>query len=179
MDTQWVVPALEPGRGNMSAALGSMRRPSQAAVQTSGLLRNNSVGSTASSTGLWTPNTPPLIEVDREGGPTSNPLQPKKDSISADILELSPEAERLAATGQDNKLGIDYSIAGQKTPDVGLNEAPGDGSTEADVLRDLPSQAQPPIVRQLSQRGLWGSSPSGTQLSRDKAPKRRWTVQQE
>ena len=179
MDTQWVVPALEPGRGNMSAALGSMRRPSQAAVQTSGLLRNNSVGSTASSTGLWTPNTPPLIEVDREGGPTSNPLQPKKDSISADILELSPEAERLAATGQDNKLGIDYSIAGQKTPDVGVNEAPVDGRTEADALRNLPSQAQVPIVRQLSQRGLWGSSPSGTQLSKDKGPKRRWTVQQE
>lgn len=179
MDTQWVVPT-ESGRGNMSAALGSMRRPSQAATATIGVFRTNSVGSTASSTGLWTPNTPPLTEVDREAGLTSDPSQPKKDSISADILELSPEAERLAATGRDNKLGIDVENIDEKmansTSKTGMTT---DEDTETDVLRDLPSQAPPQITRNLSQRGLWGSSPAGAQLSRDRGPKRRWTVQQE
>ncbi|GAB7337830.1 hypothetical protein MBLNU457_4231t1 [Dothideomycetes sp. NU457] len=175
MDTQWVVPNSDSGRGNMSAALGSMRRPSQAATSTIGVFRTNSVGSTASSTGLWTPNTPPLTEVDREASFTSDPSQPKKDSISADILELSPEAERLAATGRDNKLGIDVGNIDQKM----ANPTTTDDDTETDVLRDLPSQAPPQITRNLSQRGLWGSSPAGAQLSRERGPKRRWTVQQE
>jgi len=179
MDTQWVVPTMEPGRGNMSAALGSMRRPSQATMSTPGVFRTNSVGSTASSTGLWTPNTPPLIEVDREAGRTSDPSQPKKDSISADILELSPEAERLAATGRDNKLGIDVGNIDQKMASPRMNETAADDDAEMDVLHDLPSQAPPQITRNLSQRGLWGSSPGGAQLSRDRGPKRRWTVQQE
>ena len=186
IETNWASTFTEPGRNSINAALGSMRRPSTATVQTvHSIGRTGSVGSVNSSTGLWAPSTPDFREADREPSfGTSGTTAPKKDSISeAETLDLARDAEpqplSRPGTSESNKLGITYS---EKTPDATTTTTTTttvhvvDGQGE-DAVREMPSagsQMPSGLGRTLSQRGLWGSGP------RDGGgPKRRWAVQQE
>lgn len=190
LEPNWSI--TEHPRGNTSTALGSIRRLSTQNIQPT---RSGSVSSVASMTGLWTPSTPPLNE---SGKDDDTPVGDKKDSPGRDMLLDSRGSPQPPA---DNKLGISYVPDGNgntldvdRTPRRSLTEdastvpristtmaSPRREREEADSVPDLPRvPAQVPmnLNRTLSQKGLWGSAPSGAQV-RDRGPKRRWTLQQE
>ncbi|KAF2227519.1 hypothetical protein BDZ85DRAFT_4447 [Elsinoe ampelina] len=182
LEVNWAVTE-HPRPHNMSAALGSIRRLS---MQNMGPpQRSGSVSSATSATGLWMPSTPPLPEARAEKEmPGDRQSSPVRDPV--DLSGVEP----------DNKLGISYvpdsRLGAPLVPTRPKSEDPTSVpriSTTTDSpsreMRDSVSElpgttAQMPssIGRKLSQKGLWGSAPSGN-YERDRTPKRRWTLQQE
>lgn len=176
-------------RGNTSTALGSIRRLSAHNIPPQ---RSPSVSSATSMTGLWTPSTPPLTESSHEG----------TDGLTRDKSRSPVRVEpRSSPAANNNKLGISFgteSACTETSPipiignDGGEVHAPTTIPTIAtiaaspnrentDLVGDLPSVSStlpPAFSRTLSQKGLWGSAPSGIQ-ARERGPKRRWTLQQE
>ncbi|KAF2149297.1 hypothetical protein K461DRAFT_329354 [Myriangium duriaei CBS 260.36] len=184
IESTWSI--YEGHRGNTSSALGSIRRLSTQSIPPQ---RSGSVSSVASMTGLWTPSTPPLTESSREDPPLGPFREPNR----------SPPVDE--SRDNSNKLGISFAMDQSPSDGGPLSTIPSN-TTEVDPLTpvptittmaptptrestdsvsDLPSVSQhvpSSIGRTLSQKGLWGSAPSGFQ-ARDRGPKRRWTLQQE
>ncbi|TKX24774.1 hypothetical protein C1H76_2949 [Elsinoe australis] len=183
LEPTWTISEQGPRPSNMSTALGSIRRLSTQNVGPP--QRSGSVSSVASATGLWMPSTPPLPEHRRDKEPPAE----RKQSPDRDPLDLS-------GAPADNKLGISYvpdtKLGAPLTPTRSKTEDPTTiprismtSDTPSRELRDsvseLPqvSQQVPAnLGRKLSQKGLWGSAPSGN-YERDRTPKRRWTLQQD
>lgn len=176
-------------RGNTSSALGSIRRLSTQSIAPQ---RSGSVSSAASMSGLWTPSTPPLNESNKE-----EPFNPSRDR------SRSPGGDGASddLNSIDNKLGISFALDQPASEGTLLSTIPSrssdidpitaisatttlgssPGKEASDSVGELPRVSpQVPIAigRTLSQKGLWGSAPSGFQ-ARDRGPKRRWTLQQE
>ncbi|PNS15091.1 hypothetical protein CAC42_2320 [Sphaceloma murrayae] len=185
LEPNWTVSEHGPRPHNMSAALGSIRRLSTQTQNIAAPQRSGSVSSATSATGLWTPSTPPLAEH-------------RNDKDTSPDKKLSPEHDPLdlSGTGLENKLGISYvpdtRLGVPLTPTRSKTEDPTTvprismtSDTPSREMRDSVSElpgASPQmpsnIGRKLSQKGLWGSAPSGN-YERDRTPKRRWTLQQE
>jgi len=197
LDTTWSIS--EHPRNNTSTALGSIRRLS---TQNPQPMRSGSVSSVASMTGLWTPSTPPLAEGGKEDDDNKTPVADKRDSPVREVLTynnppadnklgISYVPDRSVSLGTPGSAEISSPARSASTtedpnaiPRISHTMAsPRRGDESGDEVSDLPSRgvsAQVPmgLNRTLSQKGLWGSTPSGAQ-ERTPGPKRRWTLLQE
>ncbi|KAF4554377.1 Hypothetical protein D9617_4g001310 [Elsinoe fawcettii] len=182
LETNWSI-SENPRPHNMSAALGSIRRLS---TQNMGPpQRSGSVSSATSATGLWMPSTPPLPEARAEKDPLGDGHHsPTRDTT--DVSGIAPDNKLGISYVSDSRLGAPLAPTRSKSDDPTsiprISTTTDSPSREMrDSVSELPGMsAQLPtsIGRKLSQKGLWGSAPSGN-YERDRTPKRRWTLQQE
>ncbi|GAB7357629.1 hypothetical protein MBLNU459_g0127t1 [Dothideomycetes sp. NU459] len=174
-------PAHPPARPH-HPALGSIRRPSQATgIQP---IRSYSISSTpqqarptvespnmSSAAGLWSP----VI---------GKPASPGEET-GLDFPDPSPSSLSNTTEGAVKSPDGDVSPAhtnGTSTPEEVADKLAEEAEKE-NAVSDLPlvsSDVPKGLGRSLSQKGLWGSAPSGARTEREKGmPKRRWTMQQE
>lgn len=197
LDATWNIG--EPSRqGNsMSSALGSIRRSSAANLPS---LRNGSASSVARSSfgstdgapvpspsGLWTPNTPPLLESEFEAVPKARP----DHDLAIDLSNLHLKPGSTDASAQSSNTASytsntrdapaqmkDKPLSNRPTSIPAIDGTSVETSDSVSALPKVGSQIPTSLGRTLSQKGLWGSAPKG-EVSRDRGPKRRWSVQQE
>ncbi|GAM89916.1 hypothetical protein ANO11243_079560 [Dothideomycetidae sp. 11243] len=140
--------------------------------------RSGSVSSAASMSGLWTPSTPPDRSRSPGGDGASDDLNSIDNKLGISFALDQPASEgTLLSTIPSRSSDIDPITAISATTTLGSSP----GKEASDSVGELPRVSpQVPIAigRTLSQKGLWGSAPSGFQ-ARDRGPKRRWTLQQE
>lgn len=168
VDSSWNLP--EP-RARINSSLGSMRRPSRPAITpvlTTPILP--SANKNDSPTGLWNSgsakdsDSPGFLNVLARSNSLAARLSTPK--VTTPERSVSPKAEgRSAETETD---------AG---PDAGTIQEEAKSSVSA--LPTVGENPPPKLARSLSQKGLWGSAPSGTFPREAGIPKRRWTVVQD
>lgn len=170
-------PATQPHPRPHHPALGSMRRPSQATgIQP---IRSYSVStapppqprpiiantdSSGVAGGLWSP-----IIGKQPDSPSS--LNPGMTNVS--LLDGAKSPDGTVSPKHEEGTSTPEEIAEKLAEDAEKHEAVSDLPV---VSSDVPKG----LGRSLSQKGLWGSAPSGAKNEREKGfPKRRWTLQQE
>lgn len=185
------------GRGSVSSALGSIRRSS---VQgTHAPARTSSVSAAGGSPvlspavggggggGLWQSpvverGPSPFDSVPEVQSGHSSPLRNSLDLSSSPASALPDPAAGLGIAGSGSNTAAAPAPAPAHVQFVSSKgEGPKETVNESRSHTGLPTVgAQPPagLGRTLSQKGLWGSAPGGA-VSRERGPKRRWTVQQE
>ncbi|KAJ9620193.1 hypothetical protein H2203_007958 [Taxawa tesnikishii (nom. ined.)] len=112
----------------------------------------------------------------------SSPLRNSLDLSSSPASALPDPAAGLGIAGSGSNTAAAPAPAPAHVQFVSSKgEGPKETVNESRSHTGLPTVgAQPPagLGRTLSQKGLWGSAPGGA-VSRERGPKRRWTVQQE
>lgn len=167
VDSNWNLP--EP-RARVNSSLGSMRRPSRPVVTpvfTSPVVPTTS--SIDSPTGLWNPDAAKA----REPPSFTNPLA-RANSLSARL----PTPKAATPERSVSPKGVEAS----QSAEGAVSEAVAVQEEAKSTMSDLPTVAEhppPKLARTLSQKGLWGSAPSGNISRAPGMPKRRWTVAQD
>lgn len=168
-------PAHQPPPRPNHPALGSMRRPSQATgIQP---IRPYSI-STAP------PPQPRPISANIDGSSAASglwsPMGGKPDSPSNLTSDVPYSLD--GATKSTDDIASPKQTDGASTPEE-VAEKLAEEAEKDEAVSDLPivsSEIPKGLGRSLSQRGLWGSAPSGARNERVQGiTKRRWTLQQE
>lgn len=185
--------------GTVPSSLGSIRRASAATIapisrasttqlQSDVAEENEPPASQPFSPGLWNPAERAAVfsQLDKPNG-RSSPGQDMDLNFSTSPDSSRPGTSSGAESSTEGQPATTYEkkVNGVSHLDGTAEEEPG--SSDSDVLADLPqpgSQVPAALSRGLSQRGLWGSRPSGDRIRNVRpgvshAPKRRWTLQQE
>lgn len=173
-------------RGSIATAPAQrMRTYSIAATQQVQRALENMKANTMSSTGLWAPNAGRSsspghdLVLDFSNSPNS--------SLPTSALASRVPSRAPSIKGETNSGEVSPKHAvGAATPRESAEQAEEREEVEREKkngISDLvtPGSRPPGVLgRSLSQKGLWGSAPSGVVFARERGtPKRRWTVQPE